>query len=250
MRAGNLLADGLAALGFFTRLPVPFPERHGRPFAVALWAAPLAGLVVALLGAVVFMLAAAIGLSPVTAALLALAATMLATGCLHEDGLADVADGFGGGKDREGKLLIMRDSRIGSYGVAALVIGIGLRWAALSELEPDSVLLALLAAHAASRGLLPLFLKFTPPARVDGLAAGLSAMPLAVAASALALGSMALLPLGLGPAVVLAVLLALLFLFWRALALRQIGGQTGDVCGALQQSAEIIVLLAATLCLP
>ena len=74
------------------------------------------------------------GLSPSVAAALALAAAMLATGCLHEDGLSDVADGFGGGKTRERKLEIMRDSRIGAYGAAALVMSVLIRWSALADL--------------------------------------------------------------------------------------------------------------------
>ena len=67
---------------------------------------------------------------------------MLATGCLHEDGLSDVADGFGGGKTRERKLEIMRDSRIGAYGACALVLSVLLRWSALADLADPRARLA------------------------------------------------------------------------------------------------------------
>ncbi|MBN8881520.1 MAG: adenosylcobinamide-GDP ribazoletransferase, partial [Salana multivorans] len=100
---------------------------------------------------------------------LALAAGMAATGCLHEDGLSDVADGFGGGKTREHKLEIMRDSRIGTYGTAALGLSLLLRWSALAGLAgPVEVLAALIAAHCASRALLGAFMHLLPRARADG----------------------------------------------------------------------------------
>jgi hypothetical protein len=111
-------ADVLACLAFYTRFPVNAGDPAGRSFAAAQWAAPVAGLAVALCGAAVYALASLLALPAQLAALLAVAATMLASGALHEDGLSDTLDGFGGGRTRERKLEIMRDSRIGSYGVA------------------------------------------------------------------------------------------------------------------------------------
>jgi adenosylcobinamide-GDP ribazoletransferase len=109
----TILADMLICVGFFTRLGVPAPGLD-RPFVAAIWAAPVAGLVVALIVWIAMLAAIWVGLSPPIAAAIALAAGILATGALHEDGAADVADGFGGGKTREAKLAIMRDSRIGT----------------------------------------------------------------------------------------------------------------------------------------
>ena len=106
----------------------------GGTIAKAAWAFPIAGIVVGLIGAVVYLFGLPNGLPPWPAAALSVAATMVITGCLHEDGLADTADGFGGGRTRELKLEIMRDSRIGAYGVCALVLSILLRVSALASL--------------------------------------------------------------------------------------------------------------------
>ncbi len=114
--APTILDDIALCLVFFTRLPLPKFDFRDRTLAQAIWAAPLAGVAVAVIGSIAYALAIALGLSRGLSAALALAATMLATGCLHEDGLSDTADGFGGGKTREKKLEIMRDSSIGAYG--------------------------------------------------------------------------------------------------------------------------------------
>src|SRR5437868_4014872 len=116
---------------FSTRLPFAHSFTvMGADIARASWALPLAGALVGLLGAIAYWLAHAVGLPPLPAGALALATTLVATGCLHEDGLADTADGFGGGTTRERKLEIMRDSRIGSYGGCALMLSLLLRGSA------------------------------------------------------------------------------------------------------------------------
>lgn len=241
-----LRADLLACLAFYTRLPVNAGDPAGRNFAEAQWAAPVAGIAVALCGALAFWLADFVGLPSLLAGLIAVAAIMLASGALHEDGLADVADGFGGGATRERKLEIMRDSRTGSYGAAALVFSIALRAGALAAVAaPATAAWSLIAAHAAARALMPLFMRMVPPARSDGLSAGVGSIPERTSYAALAIGAAALLPLGLGAALVAAILLALWTFALRRLALRQIGGQTGDVLGALEQGGEIVVLLVA-----
>ncbi|WP_394892751.1 adenosylcobinamide-GDP ribazoletransferase [Mesorhizobium sp. AaZ16] len=245
--AQRLLSDLALCLVFFTRLPLPRFEVEHSTFARAIWAAPVVGLVVALIGGIVFAFAALLGLSAGLAAALALAATMLATGCLHEDGLSDTADGFGGGKTRDKKLEIMRDSRIGTYGACALVFSILLRWSAISELGgPAAVLCGLIAAHAASRALLPAFMHMLPPARADGLSANAGAISSDAAFTGAAIGAVALLVLGLSGAIAAALWLGLVFLLFRALCLSQVGGQTGDTIGALQQAGEIAVLLVAS----
>ncbi|MGB3645781.1 MAG: adenosylcobinamide-GDP ribazoletransferase [Mesorhizobium sp.] len=242
------LDDLALSLVFFTRLPLPTFDFHGRTLAQAIWAAPLAGLAVAVIGGIIYAVASSLGLAAGPSAALALAATMVATGCLHEDGLSDVADGFGGGHTREKKLEIMRDSRIGSYGAATLGLSILLRWSALSEFgHPAHVLLALVAGHMASRGMAGAFMHLSPPARADGLAAGAGAVSSETATVGAAIGAAALLLLGLSGAIVAAIVLAALFLAFRALCLRQIGGHTGDTVGALQQFGEILMLLVASM---
>ena len=261
--ANNLLRDIGFCILFFTRLPLPEMHLAERKLSEAIWAAPVAGWVVALIGGAVFWVAGGLGLPAGPAAAVALAATMLATGCLHEDGLSDTADGFGGGRSRERILEIMRDSRIGAFGACALALSILLRWSALAALASGTAagtatgsgaahsasaagFAALLAAHAASRALLPALLQQLPPARTDGLSAGTGAVGQPVAGAALALGLLSLLALGISAALVAAVLLAATFFAFRALCLKKIDGQTGDTAGALQQIAEILILLVAS----
>jgi adenosylcobinamide-GDP ribazoletransferase len=246
----QLLDDIGLSLVFFTRLRLPSSDFGGRSLADAIWAAPFAGLAVAIIGALVYAIAYSLGLASGPAAALTLAATVLATGCLHEDGLSDIADGFWGGKTRDRKLEIMRDSRIGAYGAAALGLSLLIRWSALSELSgPGHIFLALLAAHAASRGLFGAFMHLLPPARSDGLSANAGFVASQTAAIGAALGAVALLALGPGGAIAALILLGLVFAGFRGLCLAQIGGQTGDTIGALQQLGEIAVLLVASVCL-
>jgi adenosylcobinamide-GDP ribazoletransferase len=247
-RLGARIGEISASIHFLTRLPMLRHETGaGTNLAQAAWAFPLAGFVVGLVGALVYTLADRLVLFSWPAAALALAATMLITGALHEDGLADTADGFGGGDTRERKLAIMRDSRIGTYGASALGLSLLLRAGALASFaEPAPALLALVAAHAAARALMPILMWAVPTARRDGLAAEAGRPPIAAVVAAGLLGVLALL-LGLGPAHAAAalVLLGVTFAATARLALRQIGGQTGDVLGALEQAGEIVVLLCA-----
>jgi len=239
-------SDIAHSIAFFTRLPLGSLPALDKPFASVLWAAPLAGWIIAAIGAGVFALAHAAGLPAGPAAALAGAATVAVTGGLHEDGLSDTADGFSGGRDRERRLEIMRDSRIGSHGAAALGLSLLLRWSALATIaEPPAVFSALLAAHGASRAVLPAFLGWTPPARRDGLSAGAGSAEPVVAWVALALGAVSLLFLGMGPAIVAALIIAVIALPFRSFCLSKLDGQTGDTAGALQQFCEIAVLLVA-----
>lgn len=202
------------------------------------WAWPLVGAVVGGVMAVVCGLALWLGLPPVMAAILALAAGALATGGMHEDGLADVADGFGGGRDRARKLEIMRDSRVGSYGVIALVLATGFRAAGIATVaETGHAALALIVLGAASRAGLPLALALMPPARTDGLgwAAGAATGP---ARAALGIGALFLLFLGPAAALVTGLVMAFAAIVLAAIAMRQIGGQSGDVLGAMQVVTE------------
>jgi len=236
------------ALIFFTRLPLRHRGQIGAAeLARATWANPLVGLVVGGIAGLAFWLAWWLGLGPVLAALLALTAALAATGCFHEDGLADVADGFGGGWTRERKLEIMRDSRLGTYGTAALALVLLLRAAALASLAtPAAAVPALLAAHAGGRCTLPLFMALLPNARTEGLSAYAGRPPWTSVWASLLLGLTALL-LGLGfwDGWLALLVLGMAALCVARLCLKQIGGYTGDVLGALEQVGEVVILLVA-----
>ena len=175
------------------------------------------------------------------------------TGALHEDGLADVADGFGGGRNLESKLEIMRDSRLGTYGAMILLVSFAAKLSALAAIPDGYVVPSLIAAHALGRGILPAMSLNLPYARKDGLArnAGQPDAATATIAAGLAL-LIALLSLSWSNALFAAVLAGVSGLGIAWLALRQIGGQTGDVLGGAEQVAEtaILVLLAARLAQP
>ena len=245
------LDDLRTAVAFLTRLPMPHPQGASpENFVRAHRLFPVVG---AAIGAAVGLLCLglrAIGLPDLAAAALALGASALLTGALHEDGLADVADGFGGGRDPAAKLEIMRDSRLGTYGALMLLVIFVAKVSALATLPDAFVVQGLIAAHALARGVLPFMSMSLPYARKDGLAANAGRPDSTTAATAGAL----------------ALIMAWLVLPWREafcaalaaaacaagiawLAQQQIGGQTGDVLGGAEQLGEttILLLLAATL---
>jgi adenosylcobinamide-GDP ribazoletransferase len=244
----RVVADLKIGLLFLTRLPLPHAATiGGADIARASWGLPVIGMLVGLLGAFVYWMAFRLALPSLVGAVLAIGATMGLTGCLHEDGLADTCDGFGGGGSPERKLEIMRDSRIGTYGACALGMSLLLRVGALASLAgPGQVALALVAAHAGARAVLPPFLALVPAARPDGLAADAGRPSPTNVMVAAALGVVLLLG-SLGAAGSLFAILWLLIALggMRWLCLRQIGGQTGDTAGALEQIGEIAVLLTA-----
>lgn len=228
-------------MGFMVLTRLPAGRISGEPPSAgdSAWSWPLVGLAVGAISSLVWALALTFGLPPLLSAALAILAGVLATGGLHEDGLADLADGFGGGRDRESTLAIMRDSRIGSYGALALCFSLLIRIGALAALAGGTGALALLGLGAASRAGLPLALRLMPPARSDGLGEAARGVRETTVRAALIVGALALLPLGLGAAILTGGLMALAALALAAHALRRIGGQTGDVLGALQQVAEL-----------
>jgi adenosylcobinamide-GDP ribazoletransferase len=245
VRAGRDMAD---ALRFFTRLRVSAPE-PGAPLDIdrIAWAAPVAGVAVGLIGALALALTTLLGLPPLLRAGLATAALIAATGALHEDGFADVADGFGGGATRARKLEIMRDSRIGAYGAIAIALALILRVGALAAALDGGFWragssLVLVAALSRAAALTPLAL--LPPARADGAGAAAgrldSSVLAAVWGSALVIAvALGLVALGLAHALLAALMSGGGALLMVALARRAIGGQTGDVAGAAQQCGEI-----------
>lgn len=236
------LAEVQLAVMLLTRLPAG-RMAEAPAIGAVVWAFPLAGALVGGIAAAVLAGALALGIAPALAAGLALAASVLATGGLHEDGLADVADGFGGGRDRARKLEIMRDSRIGSYGGLALILSLGLRWQGLALLagqHPAFAPAALIALAMSSRAGLGFALLWMPAARSDGMGKSAAGTSFARAMLGLALAGFGLAVLLPWPAAlwVLSAQVAAQLIFAR-IALRQIGGQSGDVLGAMQQLAEM-----------
>jgi len=216
--------------------------------AQSAWTFPLIGAGIGAVGALVYWLGYGAGSSSFVAATLAVAATVIITGCLHEDGLADTADGFGGDGTQERKLEIMRDSRNGAYGVVALVLSNLLRVGAIASLvDPGLVVAALIAAHAGARAAMPLFMATVPRARQDGLSASAGSPPGGSVLAAVLLGLLALwVCLGFGTALVATLLVFVGLWLMARLSLKQIGGQTGDVIGAVEQLSEILILLTAS----
>lgn len=240
--AGKKAREAQLAFVFLTRLPVgrlpdPTPDLKS-----SVWAFQLVGLVVGTLSGAVFFAAAQV-LPTLAAALLALTAAIFLTGALHEDGLADVADGFGGGPTREAKLAIMRDSRIGSYGVVALVLVLALIAVAMAETQADlGAILQFAAVGMISRAAMIVPMAILPPARVEGLGHSASLPPgVQVWISLIPAGVLAL---WVHPFVLLAAITASLVMTW--LAHRQIRGQTGDVLGATQKLTECALWLTIT----
>jgi adenosylcobinamide-GDP ribazoletransferase len=240
-------SDFPLALALLTRLPVHVAsfERGAR----APWAYPLVGLLTGGLAGLGGLAALWGGLPTPLAALIALGILTVTTGAMHEDGLADTADGLWGGWDRARRLDIMKDSHIGSYGVIALVLSFSGRWAALwllFEASSSMALTGLLVAPMLSRATMPALMAALPHARDHGLSHSTGRPTVATAALGLAIGAiLGLFLLGWG-----------IFgaLFWAAIfatvmgriAQAKIGGQTGDILGATQQVTEIAVLFYLT----
>lgn len=243
------LGDLRTAAAFLTRLPLP--QREAAVFENFARAQRMFPLVGALIGAAVGLLYLGmrlVGLPDLAGAALVLGAGALLTGALHEDGLADVADGFGGGRDAAAKLEIMRDSRLGTYGALALMVSFVAKLSALAALPDAVVVQSLIVAHALARGALPVVSMGLPLARKDGLAAAAGRADAATAAFAgffsFVIAWLSL-PFVVALCAVLVAIAALVGMGW--LARRQIGGQTGDVLGATEQIVEtaVLVLLAA-----
>jgi adenosylcobinamide-GDP ribazoletransferase len=241
----NWIDDLCLAAALLTRLPMPHPA-GAMPdgLARAQRAFPLVGAVIGLVVALVDRSLLAMGVPSLVAAALALGASAALTGALHEDGLADVGDGFGGGRDRLAKLSIMRDSRLGTYGAIILLVGFSARWSALASLPAAAIVPSLVAAHALGRAAIPVLAASMPFARENGLATSagrpvaasvVTALIIAVVIAFVCLPAKAAL-LAMTVTVVGAAAMAML-------AWRQIGGVTGDVFGAAEQIVEVAVLV-------
>src|SRR5580704_8620971 len=164
------LDDLRLAAGLLTRLPVPQPDGAlPQGLARAQRVFPLVGALIGLCIGLVDRALLGIGIPSLAAAALALGASAALTGAMHEDGLADVGDGFGGGRDRAAKLAIMRDSRLGTYGALVLLVGFSARMSALAILPATTIIPALVVAHALARAAIPVLAAYMPFARDDGL---------------------------------------------------------------------------------
>ena len=252
--------DLFLALSFFTRLPVGRLAPAVDPAHVATTpqaqlagaarAFPLAGLVVGLAGGLVYWIAIRIGLTGLLAALLAVAATGALTGALHEDGWADFADGLGARGDRTRKLAAMKDSHIGSFGVLALIFATATKVVAVATLggpdgtATDRVATGLVAAHVLARAVLPLAMRSLPLATSQGLAV-MAGRPSAQGVYwALGLGLLiAFFAVFLPAAIVIFIAAVVAAVLVGKIAQRNFGGYTGDVLGAIEQVAEIAVLV-------
>ena len=240
--------DIAVALSLLSRWPLRLSESAYARSAQAVWAYPIAGALIALPVAGLAIFCLWIGLSTGLSALLALACLTATTGAMHEDGLADSADGLWGGHTAARRLEIMKDSRIGAYGVLALIFGIGLRWLALTALfDAGAVFGPILAAAALSRAVPPALMWYLPPVRSTGLSKSIGtpearhvgcAAAIAIVFAALALH---------GIPIVAFVGATLVGAGCALTARSKINGHTGDILGASQQVTEITVLLCMAL---
>ncbi len=245
-------ALALVAIQFLTRLPVPAGVYAPARMAASPRWYPAAGALVGGIAALVWGAAAAV-FPPLLAALLTTAASVLVTGALHEDGLADTCDGLGGATP-ERALAIMRDSRIGTYGVLGLGFVLGAKVLALAALPAAAVPLVLVAGHVASRTSMVLVLATGRYARAEGaaspVAGGVGPGGLALALGCGVVALLALVPVLTSPAVAGGLAgLVLAHALLRGWVGRRLGGYTGDTLGAVQQTGEAGLYLGVLACL-
>jgi len=238
----SVLSDFWRAMALLSRVPLP-PVGDFRAALIArsVWCWPLVGLVLAGLALLPAMLVDFLTGNPLVYAIFAIAAMVLLSGAMHEDGIADCADGFGGGMDRDRKLEIMRDSTLGTYAVVMLILTLGLRLVlitAAADIGQAGILFLIMAVI--SRAAMPVVMRILPPARDNGLGKGAGRPGWLPVLIGFAIASAVVLVLGgIGAmfAVIVGVMIAILIV--AMVARSQIGGQTGDVLGATQICAEL-----------
>ncbi len=249
----------LLALGFFTRIPVPnFADFKESDLNHSVKYFPLIGIIIGLVANISFYIASQV-FPQTIAVLISMAATIYITGAFHEDGLADSADGLGGGWEREQILTIMQDSRLGTYGAIALFFALMTKYQLLVAMHVDMVLLGLICGHALSRLSAVWLMRALPYVKFSG-----KSKPLATAVSTFDLwvaNIFGLLPLilfiwlmliatfGYWKFVGLYVLLVFLAVgttwwWWHSMLKRKLGGYTGDTLGSMQQITEIAFYFA------
>ncbi len=235
--------DIWVAFALLSRLPVPVDHHQAaKRGAKAAWAYPIVGAALGGIAAVIAGAAAGLGTPPAITAIIALAALILMTGGMHEDGLADTADGMGA-SSREKKLEIMHDSQIGTYGVLVLLLVTLGRWSGLADIA--TAVMTLAAIGAVSRAAMSFQMVILRNATEDGLSAT-TGQPteLTVLTGALIALVLCILATGFGAAALFLIpFLAILPI--TAYAKRALGGQTGDILGATQQVAELAAIATA-----
>ena len=249
-KSQSLIGDCAAAFMLLSRLPASwyhFPADNPPDFTSALWAFPVVGLVIGGCGGMVFWAAMAFSLPPFFAAVMALFVTLLLSGAMHEDGLADMADGFGGGHDTESKIRIMHDSHIGSYGVMALVLAsmarAGLLVALAAQLGGLALVLLIALTHAAARFLPVMQLALVPVSPHAKLASLTGYGGFWRAVAGLSVWSLPfLLAFGWQIALLASAPACLLAVFVARMARRHVQGLTGDIMGATILLGEIVFL--------
>lgn len=235
----------LIVLSFFTRIPVGKRNFSSLTLADLVAFFPIAGAIIGLLDGGFYLVMLKFGLSASISAWLTVIFHLLLTGGLHEDGLADTADGLASGRNREQKLAIMHDSRIGSYGVIALVTIISLRANIIASFDNSLQILPIFIVTAAcSRSLLAVFMRSVVYARSDGLAVEAGKPALAQTTIAISLGVCSLLLLGKIAVISMAIFaLIIIYIIIRWIVIKNFGGITGDTLGAAQQISEIALLI-------
>lgn len=236
-----MLNDLKVALAFLTRIPI----NHGPQISLRRSAAlfPLIGAFIGLIGGLVFYLSSAI-LPPLVSASISILVTVAITGAFHLDGLADICDGLIGGWNREERLKILKDSRHGTYGVAAISLQLILQVCLLSALSPRDGLFTLIVLHTLSR-LVPIFLMLIPATSGhDGMGASVSRE---IGAREPLVGSLITVLL-IAPIMglnflLLSVILLLTLSIFALWVIRKIGGMVGDAFGAGEQISETMILV-------
>lgn len=245
-------AEILVSLRFLTRVPIPFMRTIDPPsLAQSMRFFGFAGALIGALNGLCLVAFYWLHVPAMMAAILTCGFGLVITGALHEDGLADCADGLFGGRDQQQRLLIMKDSRIGTYGASASMVSLLLRISAYITILvlPGYIVIMLLAATGAfSRAMVVDMMWATKSARSDGLSSSAgrpsrnSALFAILTSGIFTLYACAFISADVG---ILAVAAAsLMTALVRRTAIRLIGGQTGDICGAVQVIAELGMLVA------
>jgi len=241
-----MIRNLILAIGFFTRIPVPdHPHFNDRIMHNTIYYFPLVGLLVGVLNLFIFWLSIQLFSVPI-AVILSLGFSLLVTGGFHEDGWADTFDGLGGAFDRNKKLVIMSDSRLGSYGSLALFFILSIKVFTLIELLSINTLWIFLFAHGLSRWITVLTMVFchyvrTEPNKIKSVAQEIS-IPKWLLSGLVLIPTWLFIPI---PMLIIVLLSSLSICFiWIFILKKQLGGYTGDTLGAIQQSVEVTIYLS------
>lgn len=235
------------ALMFFTRIPCPKWVHHDPEYLrKSSKYFPLVGILVGGIGAVIFFCFSLL-FSTEIALLLSIASTIYTTGAFHEDGFADVCDGFGGGWTKEKILLIMKDSRLGTYGTIGILLLLAIKFSALREIETSYIPLILISGHSLSRFIATTLIYTHPYVRDTEDSKAKPAAKSMNLSMLLISGFFGIVPLVFffNPLIGLAIIpMYFSKMFLAAKFKKWIGGQTGDCAGAVQQLSEVIFYLS------